>query len=117
MKAIIDEKIKARDGWDTIPALRNNMVFEIKSPDILSPRHCRQSPPDWLRQRAIANMGLAEKVDCPVIPVAESDRGGVLSTVDLPAGKFSQSSRHQTGYDKTQRELNNAVSLCCTDNL
>jgi iron complex transport system substrate-binding protein len=26
-----------RPGWDRIPALRNNMVFEIKSPDILSP--------------------------------------------------------------------------------
>jgi iron complex transport system substrate-binding protein len=29
--------LKARAGWDAIPALRNNMVFEIKSPDILSP--------------------------------------------------------------------------------
>jgi iron complex transport system substrate-binding protein len=26
-----------RPGWDSIPALRNKMVFEIKSPDILSP--------------------------------------------------------------------------------
>jgi iron complex transport system substrate-binding protein len=31
------ETLKLRDGWDTIPALRNGMVFEIKSPDILSP--------------------------------------------------------------------------------
>jgi iron complex transport system substrate-binding protein len=29
--------LKARAGWDRIPALRNDMVFEIKSPDILSP--------------------------------------------------------------------------------
>jgi iron complex transport system substrate-binding protein len=26
-----------RQGWETIPALQNNMVFEIKSADILSP--------------------------------------------------------------------------------
>lgn len=26
-----------RPNWDSIPALKNNMVFEIKSPDILSP--------------------------------------------------------------------------------
>ena len=31
------DSLRARDGWDTIPALRNQMVFEIKSPDILSP--------------------------------------------------------------------------------
>ncbi|MBC3882179.1 cobalamin-binding protein [Undibacterium sp. LX40W] len=31
------ETLAARDGWDQIPAVRNNMLFEIKSPDILSP--------------------------------------------------------------------------------
>jgi len=31
------DSLKARAGWDGIPALKNNMVFEIKSPDILSP--------------------------------------------------------------------------------
>lgn len=31
------DSLNARAGWDAIPALRNNMVFEIKSPDILSP--------------------------------------------------------------------------------
>lgn len=31
------ESIYARPGWDTIPALQNRMLFEIKSPDILSP--------------------------------------------------------------------------------
>ena len=31
------DSLTARAGWDAIPALRNNMVFEIKSPDILSP--------------------------------------------------------------------------------
>jgi len=31
------DQLRARAGWDAIPALRNNMLFEIKSPDILSP--------------------------------------------------------------------------------
>lgn len=29
--------VRARMGWEAIPALQNDMVFEIKSPDILSP--------------------------------------------------------------------------------
>jgi iron complex transport system substrate-binding protein len=31
------DSLWTRTGWDTIPALKNNMLFEIKSPDILSP--------------------------------------------------------------------------------
>lgn len=31
------ESVKTRDGWSEIPAVRNDMIFEIKSPDILSP--------------------------------------------------------------------------------
>ncbi|MES2114973.1 MAG: ABC transporter substrate-binding protein [Pseudomonadota bacterium] len=31
------DTLRSREGWDTIPALRNGMLFEIKSPDILSP--------------------------------------------------------------------------------
>lgn len=31
------EALAARPGWDTIPAVQNNCVFEIKSADILSP--------------------------------------------------------------------------------
>jgi iron complex transport system substrate-binding protein len=31
------DTLRAREGWDSIPALRNGMLFEIKSPDILSP--------------------------------------------------------------------------------
>jgi iron complex transport system substrate-binding protein len=31
------ETLRARPGWDAIPALQNNMLFELKSPDILSP--------------------------------------------------------------------------------
>ena len=31
------EQVAARPGWDTIPAVRNGQLFEIKSPLILSP--------------------------------------------------------------------------------
>lgn len=31
------ETVAARAGWDAIPAVKNGMLFEIKSPDILSP--------------------------------------------------------------------------------
>jgi iron complex transport system substrate-binding protein len=31
------DSVKARPGWSEIPAVKNDMVFEIKSPDILSP--------------------------------------------------------------------------------
>ena len=34
-----------------------------------------------LRERDIANMGFAEKVDCPVVLVADIDRGGVFAQV------------------------------------
>ena len=30
-------QLAARPQWDTIPAVQNGMLFEIKSPDILSP--------------------------------------------------------------------------------
>lgn len=31
------EEVKARAGWSIIPAIKNNMLFEIKSTDILQP--------------------------------------------------------------------------------
>lgn len=31
------DSLRARPGWEAIPALQNDMVFEIKSADILSP--------------------------------------------------------------------------------
>ena len=34
------ESLAARPGWDAIPALREDMVAEIKSADILSPGPC-----------------------------------------------------------------------------
>jgi iron complex transport system substrate-binding protein len=36
-KKVRPEKIRARPGWDTIPAIRNNRIVEIKSPIILQP--------------------------------------------------------------------------------
>jgi iron complex transport system substrate-binding protein len=31
------EKVAAREGWQDVPAVRNNQIFEIKSADILQP--------------------------------------------------------------------------------
>ena len=31
------EKVAARPGWDTIPAVRDGQLFEVKSPLILQP--------------------------------------------------------------------------------
>lgn len=36
-KKVRPEKIAARPGWDAIPAVRDNRIFEIKSPLILQP--------------------------------------------------------------------------------
>ena len=36
-KKVRPEKIAARPGWDTIPAIQNGRIFEIKSPLILQP--------------------------------------------------------------------------------
>ncbi len=36
-KKVVPDKIRARAGWDAIPAIRNNRIVEIKSPLILQP--------------------------------------------------------------------------------
>jgi iron complex transport system substrate-binding protein len=36
-KKVVPEKIRARPGWDEIPAVRNDRIVEIKSPLILQP--------------------------------------------------------------------------------
>ena len=36
-KKVAPEKIRARPGWDRIPAVKNNRIVEIKSPLILQP--------------------------------------------------------------------------------
>jgi adenosylcobyric acid synthase len=49
-----------------------------------------------LRARDIANMGFAEKVDCPVILVADIDRGGVFAHLVGTLSCLSQSERART---------------------
>jgi iron complex transport system substrate-binding protein len=36
-KKVVIDKIKRRAGWDAIPAVKNDLIFEIKSPLILQP--------------------------------------------------------------------------------
>ena len=36
-KKVVPDKIRQRPGWDAIPAVRDNRIFEIKSPLILQP--------------------------------------------------------------------------------
>jgi adenosylcobyric acid synthase len=49
-----------------------------------------------LRNRDIANMGFAEKVDCPVVLVADIDRGGVFAHIVGTLSCLSESERNRT---------------------
>jgi adenosylcobyric acid synthase len=49
-----------------------------------------------LRERDIANMGFAEAVDCPVILVADIDRGGVFAHIVGTLACLSESERKRT---------------------
>jgi adenosylcobyric acid synthase len=49
-----------------------------------------------LRDRDIANMGFAEKVDCPVVLVADIDRGGVFAHIVGTLACLSESERNRT---------------------
>ncbi|NYE64214.1 adenosylcobyric acid synthase [Duganella sp. 1224] len=49
-----------------------------------------------LRARDIANMGFAEKVDCPVVLVADIDRGGVFAHIVGTLACLSESERRRT---------------------
>jgi adenosylcobyric acid synthase len=49
-----------------------------------------------LRERDIANMGFAEAVDCPVILVADIDRGGVFAHIVGTLACLSDSERRRT---------------------
>lgn len=48
-----------------------------------------------LRDRDIANMGFAEAVDCPVVLVADIDRGGVFAHIVGTLSCLSESERHR----------------------
>ena len=49
-----------------------------------------------LRERDIANLGFAEAVDCPVILVADIDRGGVFAHIVGTLSCLSESDRKRT---------------------
>lgn len=49
-----------------------------------------------LRDRDIANMGFAEKVDCPVVLVADIDRGGVFAHIVGTLSCLTESERART---------------------
>jgi adenosylcobyric acid synthase len=53
------------------------------------------SPAENLRDRDIANMGFAEAVDCPVIVVADIDRGGVFAHIVGTLACLSESERNR----------------------
>lgn len=48
-----------------------------------------------LRERDIANMGFAEAADCPVVLVADIDRGGVFAHLTGTLNCLSQSEQHR----------------------
>ncbi|MEH6358080.1 MAG: cobyric acid synthase [Pseudomonadales bacterium] len=62
MKAVLDSHIRLQNQYQVV------MVEGAGSPAEIN-----------LRENDIANMGFAEKVDCPVILVADIDRGGVFA--------------------------------------
>jgi iron complex transport system substrate-binding protein len=51
------ERVKAREGWDSIPAVRTGHIHEIKSADILQPGPAalarRRAGPDPPHHRAL----------------------------------------------------------------
>ncbi|MEM6579237.1 MAG: cobalamin-binding protein [Pseudomonadota bacterium] len=65
-KKVRPEKIAARPGWDSIPAVRSGQIFEIKSPLILQPGPAALS--DGLDAIVDALERCDQKVEAPVRP-------------------------------------------------
>jgi adenosylcobyric acid synthase len=76
MGAVLESYERLRDEYDSV------IVEGAGSPAEIN-----------LRDRDIANMGFAEAVDCPVILVADIDRGGVFAHIVGTLSCLSQSER------------------------
>lgn len=78
MAAVLESYRRLRQGYDAI------IVEGAGSPAEIN-----------LRDRDIANMGFAEEVDCPVILVADIDRGGVFAHITGTLACLSQSEQQR----------------------
>jgi len=76
MGAVLESHARLRAQYDTV------IVEGAGSPAEIN-----------LRDRDIANMGFAERVDCPVVLVADIDRGGVFAHIVGTLACLSQSER------------------------
>lgn len=78
MKAVLASHTRLRKEYDWVVAEGAGSPAEIN-----------------LRDRDIANMGFAEEVDCPVIIVADIDRGGVFAHIIGTLDCLSESERNR----------------------
>jgi adenosylcobyric acid synthase len=76
MQAVLESHARLRERYDTV------IVEGAGSPAEIN-----------LRERDIANMGFAEAVDCPVLLVADIDRGGVFAHLVGTLACLSESER------------------------
>jgi adenosylcobyric acid synthase len=79
MQAVLESHARLRSQYDAV------IVEGAGSPAEIN-----------LRDRDIANMGFAEAVDCPVILVADIDRGGVFAHIVGTLACLSESERRRT---------------------
>ena len=79
MQAVLESHQRLRSQYDAIVVEGAGSPAEIN-----------------LRDRDIANMGFAEAVDCPVILVADIDRGGVFAHIVGTLSCLSESERKRT---------------------
>lgn len=78
MKAVLEAHKRLRQNYNWVVAEGAGSPAEIN-----------------LRDRDIANMGFAEEVDCPVIIVADIDRGGVFAHIIGTLDCLSESERNR----------------------